>query len=549
MGIFFEVFLYSLLFIFFVMQFFCELQLSGYAYYYPYLYSLRITKKKYLYVFLVVGVSLFSILFCVKVYIFYISIFVIEFLIALTIFDNLKSIKKIKFTSRMKRIIFVEFVVFVSLCFLLKLIIGNIFLLLLNLFLFILIPISLFFTLVILYPLERLIGFYYISKAERTLRDSSILKIGITGSFGKTSVKEILLSILRRQYNVLATPKSFNTPFGISKTINENFTSLDEIFICEMGAKRVGEILQLCKMIDVDCGIVTSVGRQHTKTFGSIENIYKTKFELPKYLNDKPCVFNLMNSYTKRMFNEYPSSIGVYLSLKHNFKSKKILKNFWRYSPNKMIATNRVYYEFPRTNVFSARNICVNHAYSGFDVYANSKFLFRSKIYLIGLHNIINSLLAIAMAVVLDVNLKNIELGLCDLKRIDSRCDVRESINGGVIINNGYNSNIDSVGFLLKTIDLFDKKNKVIVTPGLIESLDDYYYNFLFAQKISAVATSIVIVKDKNKRALLDGLNSVKYDMSRVRCVSSFNDVKDEINNCSSDWVYLIENDLPDNYQ
>ena len=87
----------------------------------------------------------------------------------------------------------------------------------------------------------------------------------------------------------------------ISKTINNSLNSYHEIFVCEFGAKKKGEIKYLCDTFGADYGIVTAVGRQHTSTFGTIYDVYQTKKELPDFLNKKPCVFNLMNIYTNKM--------------------------------------------------------------------------------------------------------------------------------------------------------------------------------------------------------------------------------------------------------
>ena len=87
--------------------------------------------------------------------------------------------------------------------------------------------------------------------------------------------------------------------------------------------------------------------------------------------------------------------------------------------------------------------------------------------------------------------------------------------------------------------------------PGgklLIECDDDYKYNKLFAEKISKVATQVIIVKEKNKKALLDGLVCSAFNIKNIRFVNSFAEIKDELINCDKDYVYLIENDLPDNY-
>ena len=92
-------------------------------------------------------------------------------------------------------------------------------------------------------PIEKMICKKFISQAKQKLEaNNRLIKIGITGSYGKTSVKEILGSILSKNYKVLVTPKSFNTPMGICKTINNQLDNSTEIFICEMGAKKSGEI-------------------------------------------------------------------------------------------------------------------------------------------------------------------------------------------------------------------------------------------------------------------------------------------------------------------
>ena len=109
--------------------------------------------------------------------------------------------------------------------------------------------------------------------------------IGITGSYGKTSVKNILSTILSSKFKICPTPASYNTPLGLAKTILSNLREDDEIFIAEMGAKQVGDITELCDMVCPEIGIITGIGNQHFLTFGNIDNIVKTKSELAEFVS------------------------------------------------------------------------------------------------------------------------------------------------------------------------------------------------------------------------------------------------------------------------
>lgn len=130
-------------------------------------------------------------------------------------------------------------------------------------------------------PIEKAIQNWYINDARKKLASMpSLHKVGITGSYGKTSMKFYLSELLNSQYETLKTPESFNTPMGVTITVRRDLKPTHEYFICEMGARRVHEIKELCGIADPHDGIITSVGPQHLETFGSIKNVLNTKFEL-----------------------------------------------------------------------------------------------------------------------------------------------------------------------------------------------------------------------------------------------------------------------------
>ena len=117
-------------------------------------------------------------------------------------------------------------------------------------------------------PFEALVKHYYIHKARQALdAHPRLIKIGITGSYGKTSSKNILNEILSERYYVLSTPASFNTPMGLTITIREQLKAIHQVFIAEMGADKVGEINFLSKFIRPHYAIVTAIGPQHLNTF------------------------------------------------------------------------------------------------------------------------------------------------------------------------------------------------------------------------------------------------------------------------------------------
>jgi len=100
------------------------------------------------------------------------------------------------------------------------------------------------------WPLEKLICEFYFRDARRKLlRDPGLIRIGITGSYGKTSVKHIIGVLLSEKYPTLVTPASFNTPMGVSRAIRENLTPSHRVFVAEMGARHVGDIRELCRLV------------------------------------------------------------------------------------------------------------------------------------------------------------------------------------------------------------------------------------------------------------------------------------------------------------
>ncbi len=172
---------------------------------------------------------------------------------------------------------------------------------------------------------DKAVTRWYINDAKRILKEHKDLTvIGITGSYGKTSTKFILNRILSEKYNVVATPHSFNTPMGVVRTVREYLKPQTQIFICEMGAKNIGDIKEICDIVHPRYGIITSVGEQHLDTFKTVDNVFKTKFELAtEVLNNGGEMF--VNGDSKELISRIDKTLySVYGTDSFDFKATDI---------------------------------------------------------------------------------------------------------------------------------------------------------------------------------------------------------------------------------
>ncbi|MDD4291605.1 MAG: UDP-N-acetylmuramoyl-tripeptide--D-alanyl-D-alanine ligase [Clostridia bacterium] len=142
------------------------------------------------------------------------------------------------------------------------------------------IPILPYSAVVLLTPVEYAIMRYYIRKGKRKLRQVKPFVIAVTGSYGKTSVKNMIGGVLSESFPTVISPDSFNTPSGVALTLNRHMKSDTRVLVLEMGARRKGDIAELCKIAPPDMAIITGVTAQHLQTFKTIEAIVQTKTEV-----------------------------------------------------------------------------------------------------------------------------------------------------------------------------------------------------------------------------------------------------------------------------
>lgn len=373
----------------------------------------------------------------------------------------------------------------------------------------------------IMYPLELLIREVYIYLAKQQLKKyDHLIKIGITGSYGKTSTKYILNTLLSEKYNVLITPHSYNTPMGIVKVLRNMLQPNHQIFIAEMGATYVGDINYMCRFVKPKYGIITNIGNQHLETFGTLENIKKTKKELSDNIpSDGFCVYNLSNFESESVYNE----------------SK----------------CEKVYIKINDEDAFvTAKDIVVDKNGTTFYIKIQGKKEFKVNMNLLGEHNIQNVLEAVALAYKLGVTVEQIKVGLSKLRPVKHRLELVELDKGAVMLDDSFNSNILGTKSALDVLGKFKQKNKIVITPGLIELGNrEAIENLKFGKNISQVATKVYIVNAINRKIIMKGLLDNGFDEKNIVCVNTFNEAWEDVQkHLSKEDVILVENDLPDNY-
>lgn len=379
----------------------------------------------------------------------------------------------------------------------------------------ILTPFSITFVHFLLFPLEILIKKVYILKAKKKLSKYKIVKIGITGSYGKTSTKNILTTILEKEYKVCCTPKNFNTEMGITKTILEKLDDHD-IFIAEMGARHKGDIEVLAKIVKPDYGILTTIGAQHLETFKNLQTIEETKNELPVYLKDN----------------------GVMI---FNGDSKSTKKLYTAFTGEKYLACDKNGYSY-------ADNINTNSNGSNFDLIINGE-LMQVKTKLLGRCNIDNIVTAATLAYILGISKEDIVSAIFSLIPTPHRLELLK--NGySTIIDDSYNSNLIGAQEALNVLSKFEGR-KIVITPGFVEmGSEQSNANFKLGGLIADVADYIVIVDEVNKNQLLSGAIAHNFDRQKIFFASTRKKQKEILSLITTkDCVILFENDLPDNYK
>jgi len=381
-----------------------------------------------------------------------------------------------------------------------------------------LLPLFVLLAWLITWPIENRIKAWYFNDAKKKLAARDIPKLAITGSYGKTSTKFILGTLIAEKYNTLFTPGSFNTPMGVTRVIREQLKEEHEVFIAEMGARYKGDIAELCRLVQPKYGIITSVGKQHLETFGSFETVVSTKAELLRALPEDGCAF---------INGDNEACRGMYESLGLENKYLFGLEGEGLYMRADEIETGE----------FGSR----------FTLVCEDGASIRCTTKLLGRHNILNITGAAACAYRLGLTMEEIASGIAKLEPVEHRLQL---IPGPVtVIDDAFNANPEGSKYALQVLSEF-KGRRIVITPGMIElGAEEDALNFEMGRTMADCADIAILVGKRRVEAIKNGLLEGGFEADRIVQVNTLTEASEILPKYTAPGcVVLFENDLPDNF-
>lgn len=363
-------------------------------------------------------------------------------------------------------------------------------------------------------PIEKMIASYYIRDAKLVLKKHSQLRrVGISGSYGKTSIKNFAYALCKTKYCTLMTPQSYNNKMGITLTIRRSLSMLHELFLCEMGADHVNEIGYLMDFVKPHIGIVCAIGPQHLSTFKSQENIIQEKMKMIERLDTNGVgILNIDNEYIREYSLNNTCKIITYGM--HEKADYKILTIHF--------------------DEFGARfQVC----------YANEIYDFETQ--LLGEHTIVNITCAIALAHHLGIAFSQLQKAVKELPFVEHRLQLRKGKY--TIIDDAYNANPIGANYALDVLGQM-KHKRILVTPGFLDlGEQSEQAHIVFAQKMVQCCDYIILVGKVQSKVMADQLHLDGFLSDRLYIVNHIQEAFVILNElCDKEDVVLLENDLPD---
>jgi len=277
-----------------------------------------------------------------------------------------------------------------------------------------------------------------IATYKRTSCKKDFQVVGVTGSVGKTSTKDIIANVVAQKYSTLKTQGNNNNNIGLPFTIFK--LENQEAAVIEMGMNHFGEISKLTKIAKPTISVITNIGTSHIGNLGSRENILKAKLEILEGMDKKILVINNDNDLLHKYYLE-------------NVENKDI-----------EIHT----YGIENDSDVMAENIILNENDSEFICNIKGE-KFKIKVPVGGIHFVYNAICAATVGTLLGLNQEQIKNGIETFELTKKRMDITELKNGVTIINDSYNASFESMQASLKYLNGLNSKRKIAVLGDMFE--------------------------------------------------------------------------------
>ncbi|CAN5588435.1 UDP-N-acetylmuramoyl-tripeptide--D-alanyl-D-alanine ligase [soil metagenome] len=374
---------------------------------------------------------------------------------------------------------------------------------------------------VLLTPAQSAINRRFTNRAQARLMQVDPVVVGITGSFGKTSTRAAVEGLIAPTKKVIATPGSFNTPLGVVRTINERLDEHHRFFVVEMGARHPGDIAELCRLVSPQIGVLTAIGSAHLETFGSLERIATSKYELIEALPEDGVAVMNVDDPTVRALADATERVEV---VRYGLLSQA--------GPH-----------------VTASDLTITRTGTHFKlVDTRSGERCEASTRLLGRHSIGHVLAGVAVAVAAGRRSLDLVESIAALAPVEHRLQLIEGTGGVTVIDDAYNSNSDGAAAALEVLQALPARRRVVVTPGIIElgALQEQA-NEELGRRAGTVADTVVFVAPTNRAALVRGANGAS---ARVVVVDSLAQAQVKLSSLLGPGdAILFENDLPDHYE
>jgi UDP-N-acetylmuramoyl-tripeptide--D-alanyl-D-alanine ligase len=379
----------------------------------------------------------------------------------------------------------------------------------------ILIPLLPILTLIVLFlfsPIDYFLKKRLLTKARQILIETKTPVIGITGSYGKTSLKEILATVLISSFKIIKTPNNINTDLGIAYFIINHQPEIAQAdyFIVEMGAYQIGDIAKICSLVSPQYSLLTGINESHLERFGGIQNTIKAKFELAERTTKKVIL---------------------------NFTDKNIKDNYSHFKLIDFIGIDQ--------RAFSDPIILDNFSGLSFS-YEGQIFTTR----LLAKHNIVLITMALALAKELGVDLKKTIKPLAEAPYLKNRLEpIYNPASKLMIIDDSYNGNFDGFVSGLEVLDRAPGR-RLVITPGLVELGDKKEERHREIAHIYAnkKIDLVLLIKNSATNYIIDEFKKIDFLNYKVYsdAISAHQDLGAVLK--EGDTI-IFQNDWPDNYK
>jgi UDP-N-acetylmuramoyl-tripeptide--D-alanyl-D-alanine ligase len=379
------------------------------------------------------------------------------------------------------------------------------------------------FSNILLIPVQKSINASYVRAAKRRITEISPIVVGISGSYGKTSTKFILDTILSERYKVFKTPESYNNILGISRAINSSLEPHHEVFIVELGGYKRGDLFESTDLVHPQYGILTAIGPEHFERLKTMENVEAMNYELVESLPETgTAIFNNDMERCRKLAD----------------KTKRV--KVIRYGLDRSQPGLRL----------TADKIQVSSDGLSFTIVDDEGHVLQTSTKLLGRHNILNILGAACVALEMGMSLAEIGRAMPKIKQVPHRLQLMPGAGGVVVIDDAYNSNPVGALEALNVLREFNSGKRVLVTPGMVELGElEAMENEEFGAHAAKVCDYVLLVGARQTQAILKGLQRERFPQDRLRVVRDLDEATQELQKIvRSGDVVLFENDLPDLY-